>query len=154
MKDKRNFRTKIWNLRQLRRNFDVWQFAKWIIKTQSHELDLRRIGAARNEAAGVGFSCLRIAHDLVRVAKAAQNPALQNFSGDGRWAIRLLTKRTTNREEIVASHDHGNIAYPTPVHRVGVIANMNDGRLLPSEAAAQFARKQDELVDVTQPFGN
>ena len=54
----------------------------------------------------------------------------------------------------MASHDYWNIAYPRPVHRVGVIANVNDGRPLPSEAAAQLARKQNELVDVTQPFGD
>src|SRR3984893_14276759 len=95
--------------------------------------------------------CLRVANDDGSVAQPAQDPALQNFSGERGRAVRFLTERAANRQEIVTSHNNRNAADLAVIHRVRMIANVHDGWSL-GELAPQPARKQNELVDVTKPF--
>jgi len=79
---------------------------------------------------------------------------LQNFSGERRRTICFLTERAANSEKIMASHNHGRLRGRAAVHRVRVITDMNDGRLFFRKSGLELARKQNELVDVAEPFGD
>src|SRR5438067_9621258 len=67
--------------------------------------------------------------------------------------MHFFSESTPHRDEIVTSHHNWNVSHARAVHRIRVIANMDNSRPL-SEPGPQFSRKQDELVDVSEPLAD
>ena len=54
----------------------------------------------------------------------------------------------------MAGHDHRDVLYPAVIHGVRVIANVNDGWFFFVERGLDLSCKYNELVVVTEPFGD
>src|SRR4029077_6780156 len=65
--------------------------------------------------------------------------------------MQFFATGASHRDKIVTRHNHRHVWRNSSVHRVGVIANMDNFRSR-GESSAQLPRKQNELVDVSEPF--
>src|SRR5580704_328557 len=65
--------------------------------------------------------------------------------------MQFFTERAAHGYEIVTSHDNRGLSSIGGVHRVGMIANVNNGSAL-TESRPQLTREQNEFVDVSEPF--
>ena len=76
---------------------------------------------------------------------------LQPLSREAGGTIGWFAQRAPHGEQIVAGRNHRDVLNLPGVHRIRVIADMDQGRR-GFQSAPQSPRKEDEFVDVGQPF--
>src|SRR6202162_4144474 len=85
--------------------------------------------------------------------KTSQNPALQQSPSKGNRTMQFFAERATHRDEIVAGDDNRNVFNADAVHRIRMIADVQNHRPA-SKTHPQLPRKQDKLIDVSEPFAD
>src|SRR5215472_17167835 len=87
------------------------------------------------------------------MAKTPQNPTLQQFSSKRNRTMKLLTECAAHGDQVMTGHDRRRAGNFIGVHRVRMITDVDDRRPL-SESLPQLSWKQDELVDISEPFAD
>ena len=64
----------------------------------------------------------------VASSKPGDDPTLQQLSSETGWAIGLFAQRTSNSEQVVAGRDHRHATNMFCVHRIRMIADMDQRR--------------------------
>ena len=89
---------------------------------------------------------------MAGLGQTARNPPLLDTPGEaGRQAV-ITAAGAANGQEIVAGNDLGLVPRAAQVHRVGVIADVDDVGVEAANSATQRGRAEDVLIDVADPF--
>src|SRR5437763_2993554 len=151
VEDKWQIRFERGKFSETRSNFVRREDAIRITEPKRDDFECRlRIGPA-NQALCVGQGGSGDAGDRRRAFKSAHNPALKYFAGRGGRAISRLAERTAHGKQIMSGYHHRDVANRPGVHRIGMIADVNERGPL-AKVARERDAKENKLVQVGEPL--